>query len=38
MKRIINWLSDPDNNALILGAALIFCTVCVIASFALVTP
>jgi hypothetical protein len=38
MKRIINWLFDPDNNGTILLAVLIFCAACVVTSFALVTP
>jgi len=38
MKRIFDWLSDPDNNGVMLLAVLIFCATCVAASFALVTP
>lgn len=38
MKRILNWLSDPDNNGVMLLAVLIFCAACVVTSFALVTP
>ena len=37
MKPIFNWLSDPDNNGMMLLAVLIFCATCVAASFALVT-
>ena len=37
MKPIFNWLSDPDNNGMMLLAVLLFCATCVAASFALVT-
>lgn len=38
MKRIIEWLGNPDNNGVVLLAVLIFCAACVVTSYALVTP
>lgn len=36
MKRILDWLSDPGNNGVMLLALFIFCAACVLVSFALV--